>query len=180
MPSTDLHLDLRDAEPRDLPAITAIYGHWVEHGTSSFELEPPALAEMTRRFESLRAGGFPFLVAEAGHEIAGYACVGPYRPRPAYRSTVEDSVYIAPDFAGRGIGRRLLAALIAAATARRFRQMVAVMGDPENSGSAQLHASLGFEVVGLLRGVGFKHGRWRDTLLMQRALGAGDEAPAEE
>jgi phosphinothricin acetyltransferase len=167
---------IRPATPSDIPAVTAIYAHAVLHGTASFEIDPPGLAEMERRYGTLVDGGFPYLAAEAGGSLLGYAYAGPYRPRPAYRFTLEDSVYVAPDAQRRGTGRLLLAALVEAATLRGFRQMVAVIGDTAQTPSIALHAALGFRMVGTLVSVGFKHGRWLDTVLMQRALGPGDGA----
>ena len=165
---------IRPAGAADIPAITAIYERAVLHGTASFEIEPPNADEMARRQAALLAGGHPYLVAEEAGAVLAYAYAGPYRPRPAYRWTVEDSVYVAPDRQGSGIGRALLAALIAASAERGFRQMVAVIGDPESStGSVRLHAALGFRRVGAVEAAGFKHGRWRAVLLMQRALGEG-------
>ncbi len=168
---------IRPATPADIPAITRIYAHGVEHGTSSFELSPPDEAEMTRRMSELTGKGFPYLAAEFDGALAGYAYAGLYRTRPAYRFTLEDSVYVAPDRQGRGIGRGLLTALIDAAQARGFRQMIAVIGDsPNQAGSIRLHEAVGFRHVGILQDVGFKQDRWRDTLLMQRALGDGGKA----
>lgn len=172
-------MTLRPATPADIPAITAIYAHAVLHGTASFELEPPDEAEMAQRFQALVDAGFPYLVAEAGEGLAGYAYAGAYRPRPAYRWTVEDSIYIAPGQQGRGVGRLLLTELIARCTAQGFRQMIAVIGDAASEGSIRLHAALGFEPAGHLKAVGFKHGQWRDGILMQRALGAGQSEPPE-
>ena len=172
-------VSIRPVRDADLAAITAIYGQSVATGTASFELEPPDLGEMRRRRDTLLAGGFPYLVAEVEEGILGYAYAGPYRPRPAYRATVEDSIYLAAAAQGRGIGRLLLAALIEAAEAGGFRQMVAVIGDSRHQASIRLHAALGFRLVGVLENVGFKHGRWLDSVLMQRSLGAGaDEPPA--
>jgi phosphinothricin acetyltransferase len=168
---------LRPALVADVPSITAIYAHAVEHGTASFELEPPDEAEMTRRQRSLMEGGFPYLVAEHAGRIAGYAYAGPYRPRPAYRFSVEDSVYVHPESQGLGVGRALLNALIQEATARGFRQMIAVIGDSLQEPSIALHRAAGFHHLGTIRNVGFKHGRWLDTVLMQRALGEGADAP---
>ena len=168
-------ITIRPARPEDIPHITAIYAHAVEHGTASFEIEPPSEPEMAARRTALVEGGFPYLVADAGGQVAGYAYAGPYRPRIAYRYTVEDSVYIHPSAHGRGIGRLLLSELIAQAQARGFRQMVAVIGDSAQLPSIALHRSLGFTLVGTLANVGFKHGRWLDTVLMQRALGASAE-----
>ncbi|HMN86309.1 MAG TPA: N-acetyltransferase family protein [Bauldia sp.] len=170
---------LRAAEARDIPGITAIYAREVSGGTASFELEPPDEAEMERRRQAIVAAGCPYLVAEAGGRVLGYAYAGPYRPRRAYRFTVEDSVYVGSEARGRGVGRLLLAALVEAAAASGFRQMIAVIGDSENRASVGLHAALGFAPAGSLRNVGWKHGRWLDSVLMQRSLGAGDGAPPD-
>jgi len=156
-----------------MAAITAIYAHAVRFGTATWELDPPDVAEMTRRFDALTAAGFPVLVADAAGVVLGYAYAGSYRPRAAYRWTVEDSVYVAPDAQGRGVGRALLTALVDACTARGFRQMMAVIGDRDNVASVGLHTAMGFVPVGVATGVGFKHGRWLDQVLMQRALGEG-------
>lgn len=164
---------LRPATPKDLPAITAIYEHAVLHGTATFEIEPPSLAEMTRRFESLQAGGFPYLVCEADDRIAGYAYAGPYRPRPAYRFTVENSIYFSPDAQRRGYGLPLLERLITDCERKGARQMIAVIGDSANAGSIAVHRNAGFEMIGTHPNVGFKFGRWLDTVMMQRALGQG-------
>lgn len=166
-------VSIRPATPADIPAITRIYAHAVEHGTASFELTPPDEAEITRRMNDLMGNGFPYLTADSDGALAGYAYAGPYRARPAYRFTVEDSVYIARDRQGRGVGRALLAALIEASAARGFRQMIAVIGDSGQSASVALHASLGFAYVGTFPNVGFKFDRWLDSVLMQRALGPG-------
>lgn len=168
---------IRPATPADIKDITAIYAHAVEHGTASFEIEPPSVAEMTTRQKILLDGGYPYLVGDAAGTVAGYAYVGPYRPRIAYRHTVEDSVYVNPRVTRRGIGRLLLTALIAAAEVRGFRQMVAIIGDSQQTPSIELHRSLGFASVGTLTNIGFKHGRWLDTVLMQRPLGMGADAP---
>ena len=165
---------IRPATPSDIPAITSIYAHAVAHGTASFELHPPDGAEMARRMANLTAKGYPFLAAEFDGKLAGYAYAGPFRTRPAYRWTVEDSLYIAPERHRRGVGRALLAALIEASAACGYRQMVAVIGDsPKQGPSIALHKALGFHHVGILQGVGFKHGRWLDSVLMQRELGQG-------
>lgn len=168
---------VRPCAAADLPAVTAIYSHAVATGRASFELDPPDLPEIGRRRAALVADGYPYLVAERAGIVVAYAYAGPYRTRPAYRGTVENSVYVRPDQVGRGLGRRLLADLIAAATEGGFRQMVAVIGDSDNAASIRLHAALGFRHVGVLRSVGWKHGTWLDTVLMQRALGPGDGAP---
>ena len=165
---------IRDAIEADLPRITAIYADAVLNGTASYELEPPDEAEMARRMSDITGKGFPYLEADAGGELAGYAYANHYRTRPAYRFTVEDSVYIAPHSHRRGVGRVLLAALIEECAARGFRQMIAVIGDsPRQAGSVGLHKALGFHHVGIIEDVGFKHGHWCDSLLMQRALGPG-------
>ena len=173
-----MSLAIRPAKTSDIPAITRIYAHAVEHGTASFELTPPDEAKMARRMSKLLDGGFPYLAAEIDGALAGYAYVAHYRERPAYRQTVEDSIYIAPALHRRGVGRDLLAALIDAATARGFRQMIAVIGDStKQTASIGLHEAAGFRHVGILQDVGFKHGRWLDSVLMQRAL--GDRAKTE-
>ena len=166
-------LSIRPATPADIPAITRIYAHAVDHGTASFELAPPDESDMARRMRELLAGDFPYLAAEADGAIVGYAYAAAYRARPAYRFTVEDSVYVAPDALGRGVGRVLLTALIEAAGGRGYRQMIAVIGDSENTASVALHAALGFAHIGTLPNVGYKFGRWLDTVLMQRPLGFG-------
>ena len=177
MPVPADDMTIRPVAIADLSAITAIYAECVVHGTASFELDPPDETEMRRRHDALLAGGHPYLVAEGGGEILGYAYAGPYRPRPAYRATVEDSIYLSPAAQGRGIGRRLLTHLIDAATEAGFRQMVGVIGDSGHQASIRLHASLGFRLVGIFENVGWKHGRWLDSVLMQRALGAGGDEP---
>jgi L-amino acid N-acyltransferase YncA len=164
---------IRPAALADIPAIARIYAHAVEHGTASFELAPPDEAEMTRRMQALLDGKFPYLAAELDGRVAGYAYAGLYRTRPAYRFTLEDSVYVAPEAQRRSVGRALLAALIETAATRGFRQMIAVIGDSEQTASIALHAALGFAYIGTLPSTGFKFGRWLDTVLMQRALGPG-------
>lgn len=173
-------ITIRPCAAGDIPAIAAIYADAVTHGTASFELEPPAEAEMVRRRSALIEGGFPYLVAERAGAVLGYAYAGPYRIRPAYRFTVEDSVYVAPSAQGQGVGRALLTALIAAAEARDFRLMIAVIGDTASTGSIRLHESLGFAPVGALEPVGYKHGRWLASVLMQRVLGDGAATPPNE
>ncbi|RKQ70082.1 GNAT family N-acetyltransferase [Oceanibaculum indicum] len=165
---------VRDAREADIPAIRAIYAHHVQHGLASFEETPPDEAEMLRRFRTLKEGGFPYLAAELAGDLVGYSYAGQYRPRPAYRYSVEDSVYVRDGMAGKGVGRALLTALLARCTDMGFRQMIAIIGDSANHGSIGLHQSMGFEMVGTIRSVGFKHGRWVDSVLLQRALGEGD------
>ena len=162
--------------PADLDAVTEIYADAVTNGTASYELEPPSRAEMGARFETLSAGGFPYLVAESAGTVVGYAYAGPFRPRPAYRFVVENSVYVAPDAKGRGIGRLLLEQLIAEAEKLGFRQMIAVIGDGHaESASVKLHERLGFRHSGRLEGSGYKHGRWLDTTFMQLSMNGGAE-----
>lgn len=165
---------LRPAGESDLDGITEIYAQAVRHGTASFELTPPDNAEMARRYRTVRDGAFPYLVAESDNTILGYAYANAYRNRPAYRYSVEDSVYVSLDAQRAGIGRALLEALITQCQDRGFRQMIAVIGDsPNQSGSIALHRSQGFREIGRIDAAGLKFGRWLDTLLMQRALGPG-------
>jgi L-amino acid N-acyltransferase YncA len=164
---------IRPAALADIPAITRIYAHAVEHGTASFELAAPDEAEMTRRMQTLPDGQFPYLVAEVDGAVAGYAYASLYRTRPAYRFTVEDSVYVAPDLQRRGIGIALLKTLIEASTARGYRQMIAVIGDSDQAASIGVHKACGFAPAGNLKSIGYKFGRWLDTPLMQLSLGAG-------
>ena len=166
--------ELRPARPGDGPALQRIYGHHVLHGFGSFEETPPGIEEMERRRAAVQEEGLPYLVAEAQGRVLGFAYAGRYRPRSAYRFTVEDSVYVAPDAAGRGIGRRLLAEVIARAEALGMRQMIAVIGDSANLGSIRLHERLGFSRAGLFTAVGWKRERWLDSVLMQRPLGPGN------
>jgi L-amino acid N-acyltransferase YncA len=170
---------IRDSQAGDVPTITAIYAHWVTHGLASFEIEPPEDSEMARRRDAVLAAGFPFLVAEAPEGVLGYAYASAYRTRPAYRFTVENSVYVAPGTGQRGIGLALMEEVITRCTAAGFRQMVAVIGDSATAASIALHKRAGFTTAGLLKAAGWKHGRWVDSVLMQRPLGAGAEAPPE-
>ncbi|PVE24513.1 GNAT family N-acetyltransferase [Microvirga sp. KLBC 81] len=172
-----MSLLIRPSAEADILSLTAIYAHAVLHGTASFELEPPGEEEMASRRAAVLVGGYPYLVAERDGEILGYAYAGAYRTRPAYRSTVEDSIYIAPSAQGQGVGRALLTELIRECEARDFRLMVAVIGDEESKGSISLHRSLGFELAGIIKGIGYKHGRWLSTVLMQRPLGRGTTEP---
>ncbi|MCH9297284.1 GNAT family N-acetyltransferase [Pantoea allii] len=162
------------AEDSHVPAIHQIYAYHVLQGTGSFEIVPPDEAEIASRLEKLRAAGLPWFVAVSEGQVCGYCYLGFYRPRYAYRFTLEDSLYIDPAFQGKGIGKRLLAHAIDWAETRGFRQMVGNVGDSANAASIALHRAAGFSVIGTLTSVGFKHGRWLDTVLMQRALGAGD------
>ncbi|SIQ68465.1 phosphinothricin acetyltransferase [Rhizobium sp. RU35A] len=166
-------LRLRDALPADLPAITEIYRDSVLNGTASYEILPPDAAEMAARFEAITGKGYPYIVAEAEEgTLLGYAYASAFRTRPAYRWLVEDSIYLAADARGRGIGKMLLAGLIDRTTALGFRQMAAVIGGASPA-SVALHAALGFEMVGRMKGTGYKHGQWLDTVFMQRELGEG-------
>jgi len=169
---------IRPAGPADIPAITQIYSHAVEYGTASFELDPPDEAEMARRMNDLSSNGFPYIVAELDGMLAGYAYAGSFRARLAFRPTIENSVYVGTSMHRRGVGRALLAALIEAAAALGFRQMIAVIGDSsKQAASIGLHKAAGFRHVGILEDIGFKHGRWLDSVLMQRALGPGAATP---
>jgi L-amino acid N-acyltransferase YncA len=161
---------IRQAVASDLDAIRLIYAHHVQHGTGSFETEPPDHAEMIRRWSEAEARGLPWLVAEDNGDIGGYAYASPYRARPAYGHTVEDSVYVRADLLGRGLGKLLMPALINASQACGMRQMIAVIGDSANEPSIRLHRRFGFQDAGLLKDVGFKFGRWLDTVFMQRGL----------
>ena len=165
--------EIRPAAEADLPFITGIYEHAVRYGTATFELIPPDLAEMTRRFRALTDGGFPYLVAVVDGEVIGYAYAGPYRPRPAYRFTVENSIYLKPAIHRRGIGLLLLQRLLAECTARGYRQVIAVIGDSANAGSIGVHTKCGFQMIGTHPNVGLKFGRWLDTVMMQLAIGEG-------
>ncbi|MGG5809010.1 N-acetyltransferase family protein [Falsiroseomonas sp. CW058] len=170
---------IRDSRDEDIPAIAAIYGHWVTHGLASFELAEPGAAEMAARRAAILAGGFPYIVAtDAAGRLLGYAYASSYRARPGYRFTVENSIYVAPDAGGRGTGRALLAMLVERCEALDFRLMIAVIGDSANAASIGLHAACGFAHAGLLPAVGWKHGRWVDSVLMTRPLGPGATAPA--
>ena len=170
---------IRAATPADLVAVTGIYDHAVRHGTASFELAPPDASEMARRRQALVDAGYPYLVAEIDGVIAGYAYAGPYRARPAYRWSVEDSIYVAPRMHRRGVGAALLGRLIADAEQSGFRQMLAVIGDSSQAPSIALHRAAGFRTIGTIENVGFKFGRWLDSVLMQRALGPGATKPPE-
>jgi len=164
---------IRPATLADIPAVTRIYAHAVKTGTASFELEPPSEAEMSKRMQALLDGKFPYFVAERDSAVAGYAYASLYRTRPAYRFTVEDSIYIDPAMHRRGVGKALLEKLIEACTTLGFRQMIAVIGDSEQAASIGVHRSCGFAPVGNLKTIGWKFGRWLDTPFMQRALGPG-------
>ena len=170
-------LILRDATEADLPAVQAIYAHHVIHGTGTFEEEAPDLAEMTRRWREVRERGFPWLVAVVQGRIIGYGYANLFRVRSAYRFTCEDSIYLAPDWCSRGVGTRLLGALVERCTAMGVCQMLALIGDSANQGSIRVHARLGFVPVGTMRDVGLKLGRWLDVVILQRTLGESAGTP---
>ena len=166
---------IRAATSDDTAALAAIYGHHVLHGFGTFELEPPGTAWMENRRREIQGYGLPFMVAERDGRVMGYAYAGPFRPRPGYRFTVEDSVYVAPDAVGQGVGRAMLSSVVDACEACGIRQIVAVIGDSGNAASIGLHRSLGFVDAGIGRSLGFKHGRWVDIVWMQKSLNGGDE-----
>ena len=173
---------VRDCTVEDMTVVQEIYAHHVLHGTASFEEAAPGLEEMCKRRETVLASGLPYLVAEIDGKVQGYAYAGMFRPRIAYRYSIEDSVYVAPGLSGRGIGKALLTELVRRCEQGPWRQMIAVIGDSANHGSINLHRSLGFHHTGTLASTGFKFGRWIDTVMMQRALGEGDSTlpePAE-
>lgn len=173
-------MSIRAATSADHEAITAIYANAVLTGTASYELTPPSATEMAGRLQALADGGYPCLVAETGGVVLAYAYAGPFRPRPAYRFIVEDSIYVAPDAKRMGVGRALLEALIARIEALGYRQLVAVIGDgPGNPGSVGLHAALGFAHGGVMEGSGYKFGRWLDTVIMQLPLNGGTSTPPD-
>ena len=169
---------IRPSVEADLPAIQAIYAHAVLHGTGTFETDVPDVAEMTRRRTEVLSRSLPFIVAEVDGEVTGYAYANYFRPRMAYRYCLEDSIYLAPTAQGQGLGKLLLAELIARCEAAGGRQMLAVIGDAENKGSIGLHTALGFQHTGVLKSSGWKFGRWLDVVLMQRQLGQGDTVDA--
>jgi L-amino acid N-acyltransferase YncA len=170
---------VRDATEADAAAIAAIYGHAVLHGFGTFETVPPDAAWIDGRRREVQGYGLPFVVVEGEGRVLGYAYAGPFRARPGYRYTVEDSVYVAPDAQGRGVGRAALSAVLTACEARGMRQVVAVIGDSENAGSIGLHRALGFEPAGVGRSFGHKLGRWVDIVWMQKALNGGDTRPPD-
>jgi phosphinothricin acetyltransferase len=175
------NISIRTATAADLGRITGIYADAVINGTASYELEAPTLAVMSERFEGLRLAGYPYIVAEAGDgTVLGHAYASAFRPRPAYRFIVEDSIYVAPEAKGRGVGRALLEALIETVRALGFRQMIAVIGDGRaDSASVRLHEKLGFRHSGRLEGSGYKHERWLDTVFMQLEMNGGSKTPPD-
>jgi L-amino acid N-acyltransferase YncA len=172
------HITIRHVVETDIAAVTEIYAREVLEGVATFELEPPDTAEMATRIDALKQAGYPWLVAECEGAIAGYAYAGPFRSRPAFRHTVENSVYLSPDFQRLGIGRLLLDRLIAECEARDFRQMIAVIGGSDNLGSIRLHERCRFAHAGVWKSTGWKFGRWIDCVVLQRELGRGDKEPA--
>ncbi len=176
-PASGPTITVRDAAATDIPIIWSIYAHHVLHGLASFEETPPEAAEIERRYRDIVGRGLPYVVAELDGRVAAYAYAGPYRARPAYRYAVEDSVFATPDATGRGLGRAALAEIIGRTTAIGYRQMIAIIGDSGNVASIRLHEALGFRHAGSLRSVGFKLGRWVDSVLMQLSLGPGDSRP---
>ena len=171
-----MRVEIRPAKPDDLAAVHAIYSHHVLKGLASFEEVPPAREEIARRYQDVTSSGLPWIVAQYGDRIAGYGYCALYRTRSAYRYALEDSVYVRHDMHGRGVGSALLADLIRRCEGLGYRQLIAVIGDSAHAASIGLHASLGFLRVGTLRSVGFKSGRWVDSVIMQRPLGPGDTA----
>jgi L-amino acid N-acyltransferase YncA len=169
---------VRPSTDQDIAEITAIYHHHVAYGTASFETDPPSEAEMASRRAGILARGMPYLVASDGQRVLGYAYAGPYRPRAAYADTVENSIYLRHDLVGKGIGRKLLTVLVTACEAMDLRQMIAVVGDSANQASIRLHERCGFRLIGVLQSVGWKHGQWLDSVLLQRVLSNGNRTPA--
>ena len=167
-------MQVRPATPEDLPGIHSIYSHHVMHGLASFEEEPPSVDEMRRRFDEVRQRNLPYLAADFGGSLIGYGYCAPYRSRSAYRYSLEDSIYVRPGSEGRGVGGALLRELVGRCEGLGYRSIIAVIGDSANAASINLHAACGFLRVGTLRSAGFKFGRWVDSVLMQRMLGAGD------
>lgn len=175
-----MSITLRDSRDTDIDGISAIYQHAVGTGTASFELDPPSVTEMARRRDAVVGNGFPYLVAEYDGQIAGYAYASTYRARPGYRFTVENSVYVATTQQGRGIGKVLLTELVRRCEADHYRLIVAIIGDSDSKASIALHAACGFVDAGVLPGVGWKFGRWLDSVLMVRPLGADQSTPAPD
>jgi len=171
---------IRPSTEADLPAITRIYAHHVLHGTGTFETTPPTLEEMAGRRADVLGKGLPWLVAEEAGEVIGYAYGNWFKPRPAYRFSVEDSIYLAPEAAGKGLGRALLAELLATLERSGIRKVMAVIGDAANAGSIGVHTALGFQHVGVVKACGWKFGRWLDIVLMEKTLGLADSGPPEE
>lgn len=165
---------IRPSRPEDIPAITAIYTDHVLHGTGTFELEPPSEADMAHRRADVLSKGLPYLVATDGNKVLGFAYCNWFKPRPAYRFSAEDSIYLAPDAQGLGLGRALLTELAVQAEKAGIRKLIAVIGDSANAGSIGVHRSVGFSHAGVLKSCGWKFNQWRDVVLMDKALGLGD------
>jgi L-amino acid N-acyltransferase YncA len=170
---------IRPSRDQDLPAITAIYAHHVLHGTGTFETEPPSEADMVGRRADVLAKGLPYLVAEEDGRVLGYAYCQWFKPRPAYRFSAEDSIYLHPDAQGKGLGKALLAELARQAEAAGIRKLIAVIGDSANKGSVGVHKALGFQPVGVIQSCGWKFGKWLDIVLMEKQIGAGDSSPPQ-
>lgn len=170
---------VRSSQEHDIPSITAIYAHHVLHGTGTFEIDPPSAQDMATRRADVLAKGLPYLVAEEGGHVLGFAYCNWFKPRPAYRFSAEDSIYVADEARGRGVGRLLLDTLCAEAERAGVRKLLAVIGDSANAGSIGVHRAAGFSHVGVLRSVGWKFGAWRDIVLMEKPLGAGDTTAPE-
>ncbi len=171
---------IRPSLDTDLPAVTAIYAHHVLNGTGTFETEAPSVADMLARRADVLAKGLPYLVAEEAGTVVGFAYGNWFKPRPAYRFSVEDSIYLAPDQQGKGLGRLLLTELLARCEAAGIRKVMAVIGDSANAGSVGVHRALGFTQVGVIESCGWKFGAWRDIVIMQKTLGAGDTLPPQD
>jgi L-amino acid N-acyltransferase YncA len=170
---------IRPSRDQDLPAITAIYAHHVLHGTGTFETEPPTEADMVGRRADVLAKGLPYLVAEEDGRVLGYAYCQWFKPRPAYRFSAEDSIYLHPDAQGKGLGKALLTELARQAEAVGIRKLIAVIGDSANKGSVGVHRALGFQPVGVIQSCGWKFGKWLDIVLMEKQIGAGDSTPPQ-
>jgi L-amino acid N-acyltransferase YncA len=170
---------IRPSQPEDLSAITAIYQHHVLHGTGTFEIEPPSLPDMTARREDVLSKGLPYLVIEENGQVQGFAYCNWFKPRPAYRFSAEDSIYLAPNASGKGWGRWLMAELCRAAEAAGIRKLIAVIGDSGNAASIGVHTSVGFQSVGVVKACGWKFNRWLDIVMMEKALGHGDKRSPE-
>ena len=171
---------IRPSRDEDIPAITAIYAHHVLHGTGTFETEPPSAADMATRRADVLSKGLPYLIAEENGTVVGFAYANWFKPRPAYRYSAEDSIYLAPDMQGKGLGRALLAKLLVCCEAAGIRKVMAIIGDSANAGSVGVHLALGFGHVGIVEACGWKFGAWRDIVIMQKTLGAGDTTPPHE
>lgn len=171
---------IRPSQAADIQAITAIYAHHVLHGTGTFELDPPSQSDMTSRRADVLAKGLPYLVAVDGDKVLGFAYCNWFKPRPAYRFSAEDSIYLAPDAFGKGLGRALLTELAAQAEKAGVRKLIAVIGDSANTGSIAVHRSVGFSHVGVLKSCGWKFDQWRDVVMMDKALGLGDTSAPQQ